>query len=143
MPRINLSVSQELYEKISSMAAENQKTVNHEVVDSLEQLYLGKASYDYEAALEKMKMEAQSKAGEFTLADLPTFASIEFALKDNPNVQPAVVRAKLGKMFNEEIKNGNVPNIDRATMIKDGEEKLKFLSRAAVYYNLMMSKKGE
>ncbi len=77
------------------------------------------------------------------MADLPTFASIEFALKDNPNVQPAVVRAKLGKMFNEEIKNGNVPNIDRATMIKDGEEKLKFLSRAAVYYNLMMSKKGE
>ncbi len=142
MPRINLSVSQELYDQIAFMAETNQKTVNHEIVDSLEKLYLGKTSYDYAKALENMKKEAASLDREFTLADLPTFARIEFELKDTPGLQPAVVRAKLGKMFNEEIKNGNVPNIDRATVIKDGEEKLKFLSRAAVYINLLNKKEG-
>ncbi len=143
MPRLNLSISQELYDKIAAVALDNQKTVNHEVVDFLEKEYLGKTSYDYSTALDNLKKEAAEMPIEFTLADLPTFKNIEADLANSPELQPTVVRAKLGKMFNEEIKRGNVLNIERATQKVDGEERLRFLSRAAVYINKINEIKEE
>ena len=60
---------------------------------------------------------------EFTLADLPTFSDVgevlvEYKIKESP----AQVRARLGKMFNEAVRQGTAKGVERATTVKDGEE---------------------
>ena len=55
----------------------------------------------------------------------------EHEIKDSP----AQVKARLGKIFNEAVRKGTANGVVRATTIKNGEEHLKFYSRAAVYVN--------
>lgn len=95
-------------------------------------------------ALKQMIGEAKKMENEFTLSDLQTFADVgdviaEYKMKETP----ASVRARLGKMFNEAVRNGAVPGINRAVVEKNGEEQLKFYCRAAVYVNYINKlKKG-
>ena len=57
--------------------------------------------------------------------------NIENHIKESP----ASVRARLGKMYNEAVKKGVVKGVERAVVMKNGVEQLKFLCRAAVYSN--------
>ncbi|NIK80479.1 hypothetical protein FHS15_005669 [Paenibacillus castaneae] len=131
MARINLSISDDLFELLSNDAEQHNCTVNVYLISLLEGLYL-QNPFDYEAALSKLIEEANIRplGEEFILFDLPSFSEICIAKAENANVKPSIVRARLGKMFNSLVRIKKVGNVRRVHS-KDGS--LKFISRAAVY----------
>ena len=136
MPRVNLSITQDLYDRIEKEAKKENITVNYYIYEMLEEKFSKRTTYDYTVAVGEMIKEAKKMDKEFTLSDLPTFSNvndvlIEYDIKESP----AQVRARLGKMFNEAVKKGTAKGVERATVTKDGEEQLKFYCRAAVYMN--------
>ncbi len=138
MPRVNLSLTQDMYDCIEKEAEKQNITVNYFIYEMLEERFGNRTTYDYTVAVGEMIKEAKMMNKEFTLADLPTFADVnevfvEYKIKESP----AQIKARLGKMFNEAVKKGTAKGIERATIIKDGEEQLKFYCRAAVYVNKM------
>ena len=140
MPRLNISVTQELYDKLEKAAENDNTTINMLVLNVLESMYVKKVTYDYSIALQSLIEESKEMKSEFTLSDLPTFANIEVTTMDNGYLKPATVRARLGKMYNEAVRNGKVQNIERAVIEKNGKAELKFISRAAVYLKKMERK---
>ncbi len=136
MPRINLSINDELYEQLQKAAKKDNITVNYVVCEALEEKF-GKATvYDYALALTSMIKEAGTMEKDFTLADLPTFAYVGDVIKEYKIKEtPAQVRARLGKMFNEAVRKGTAKGIKRAVVVKNGVEEPKFHCRAAVYTN--------
>ena len=141
MPRLNLSITQEMYDNLEKAAENNNTTINMLVLNVLESMYAEKVTYDYSIALQSLIEESMRMETEFTLADLPTFANIEVTTMDNGYLKPATVRARLGKMYNEAVRNGKIQNVERAVIEKNGKEELKFISRAAVYLKKMEGKK--
>ena len=145
MPRVNLSLTQDMYDRIEKEAKKQNITVNYYICEMLEERFGKRTTYDYTVVVGEMIKEAKKMDKEFTLADLPTFADVnevlvEYKIKESP----AQIRARLGKMFNEAVKKGTAKGVERATTIKDGEEQLKFYCRAAVYVNkLNQIKKGD
>ena len=145
MPRVNLSLRQDRYDRIEKEAKKQNVTVNYYVCEMIEEKFGKRTTYDYSVAVGNMIKEAKKMDKEFTLADLPTFADVgevlvEYKIKESP----AQVRARLGKMFNEAVRQGTAKGVERAITVKNGEEQLKFYSRAAVYVNkLNQMKKGE
>ncbi|WP_026522486.1 hypothetical protein [Butyrivibrio sp. VCB2001] len=136
MPRVNLSLPQDLYDRIEGAAKKENITVNYYIYGMLEEKFSKRTTYDYTVAVGEMIKEAKKMDKEFTLSDLPTFSDVSEILVENDiKESPAQVRARLGKMFNEAVKKGTAKGIERATITKDGEEQLKFYCRAAVYMN--------
>lgn len=131
MPRINLSVDQELFDLLQEAADEQNCTVNVHIISILEGLYK-QNPFDYQAALNKLIDETSLKSHgeEFILADLHSFAEISTAKAEDTKIKPSIVRARLGKLFNAAVQNNKVPFIERA---KKEDDELKFLNRAAVY----------
>lgn len=136
MPRVNLSISQSLYDQIEKAAKKENVTVNYYICEMLEEKFGKSVVYDYGAAISNMIDEGKKMDKEFTLADLPTFSYVSTVIKDYKiKESPAQVRARLGKMFNEAVRKGTAKGIVRAVVKKNGKEELKFSSRAAVYVN--------
>ena len=137
MARVNLSVDDKLYKRLQEAATAENTTVNYLILSILEEKYLDENVYDYSLALEQMIIESKEME-EFTLADLPAFKKVdEVIIERQLPVTSASVRARLGKMFNEAVRSGNVPDVKRAVVEKDGKEELKFVARAAVYNRCM------
>lgn len=138
MPRVNLSISQELYDQLQKEAEKGNITVNHLILSVLEDKYCNQSSIDYVALLDKMISESEEMKGDFVLADLPTYASIDgMLIERDAKISVASVKARLGKMYNEAVRKEVIPGVDRALTERDGVQELKFLSRAAVYTKLM------
>ena len=142
MPRVNLSITQELYDQIEKAAKKENVTVNYYICDMLEERFGKRTVYDYTLAINNMIAEAKTMKAEFVLADLPTFAGvndvlIEYEIKESP----AQVRSRLGKMFTEAVKKGNAKGIERAVIERNGVEEFKSASRAAVYCNKLYKQK--
>jgi hypothetical protein len=136
MPRVNLSISDDLYNKLQKAADKKKITVNSLILDTLEDEYNTSVRYDYTTALQLMISESKKMKNEFTLSDLPTFKDVDQVLVENRiNESPASVRARLGKMYNEAVRKGSVKGVERAVTNKNGVEELKFWCRAAVYVN--------
>ena len=136
MPRINLSISDDLYNQLQKAADKQKITVNSLILETLEDKFNTAVRYDYTAALKLMVAESKKMEKEFTLSDLPTFADVEQVLiENNIKESPASVRARLGKMYNEAVKKGSINGVERAVTNKNGVEELKFWCRAAVYCN--------
>jgi hypothetical protein len=132
MPRVYLSIPQKLFESLEADAKKNNKTINLLINNILEKIYLGATVFDYSEALEKLIEDTDKRPdGEFTMADLPSFSELCIATVENGYLQPTTLRARLGKLYNSEVRNNNIPFVKRATNGKNG--KLKFLARAAVY----------
>ena len=131
MARINLSIDEELFNLLVEDANKHNCTVNVYLISLLEKLYK-QDPFDYAAALEALEKEAKAKPvnADFILCELPSFDSISVAKAKNAGLQPSVVRARIGKMFNTRVAEGAVGTVERS-MDKDGN--LKFRSRAAVY----------
>lgn len=142
MPRANLSINEELYKQLKKAADKKHITVNSLIIEELEAKYSKNTTYDYTAALQNIVAEAKQKENEFTLAQLETFADVADVIKEYKiKASPASVRAKLGKMFNEAVRNGVVPGVERAVVVKNGKKAQKFYCRAAVYVNTKKTKK--
>lgn len=134
MARVNLSIDDRLYNRLQEVAAAENTTVNYLILSILEDKYLDENVYDYSLALEQMIIESKKMGEEFTLAELPVFKKVdEVIIERQLPVTSASVRARLGKMFNEAVRCGNVPDVKRAVVEKAGKEELKFVARAAVY----------
>ncbi len=142
MPRVNLSLSQELFDRIEKEAKKENVTVNYYVCEMLEEQFGKRTTYDYSVAVGEMIKESRKMEKEFTLSDLPTFSDVDAVLKEYKiKESPAQVRARLGKMFNEAVRKGVAKDVKRATVVKDGKEQLKFYCRAAVYENKLSKSK--
>lgn len=136
MPRVNLSLSQELFDQIEKAAKKENVTVNYYVCEMLQERFGKRTTYDYAVAVSNMIDEAKAMKEEFTLSDLATFADVSAVLKEYKiKESPAQVRARLGKMFNEAVRKGAAKGIERAVTVKNGKKVLKFYSRAALYVN--------
>ncbi len=96
MPRINLSISEDLYKQLQKAADKQKITVNSLILETLEDKFNTAVRYDYTAALKLMVAESKKMEKEFTLSDLPTFADVEQVLiENNIKESPASVRARL------------------------------------------------
>ena len=141
MPRVNLSLSKELYDQIEKAAKKENITVNYYVCEMLEEKFSKRTTYDYAAALANMIEEAKKMEKDFTLSDLPTFADVGAVIKEYKIKESAAqIRARLGKMFNEAVRKGTAKGVERAVTVKNGKKQFKFYSRAAVYVNARSKK---
>lgn len=144
MPRVNLSISQELYDQLQKDAENRNITVNHLILRVLEEKFNNQSCIDYVALLDKMISESKEMTGDFVLADLPTYSGIEGLLIEiDAKISAASVKARLGKMYNEAVRKKVIPEVNRAIIEKNGVEELKFLSRAAVYTKLLKKELGQ
>ena len=144
MPRVNLSLSQELYDRIEKEAQKKKVTVNYYVCEMLEEKFGKRTTYDYSQAVSAMIKEASKMKKEFTLSDLPTFADVTYVLDEYTiEESPAQVKARLGKMFNEAVRKDNAKGVERAVIEVDGEQKQRFYARAAMYTNHLIKAQQE
>ena len=119
-----MSFGDELYKKLQEIVPAENTTINYLILSILEEKYLDDATY------EQIIAESKIMGEEFTLADLTVFKMLkEVIIKKNLPVTRALVRIYLGKMFNEAIWNGKIPNVKSAVIEKDGKEELKFVAR--------------
>lgn len=134
--RIHLSIDQELFDAVEKAAKRNNTTVNFFIIKMLEDICYDHESFDYIKALDTLIKEAEAMPNkkEFVLLELPSFSEISVTKAEHARLQPAAMRARLGKAFNQAVKNNQVPNVKRAeTIDRNGQNVLKFRSRAAVY----------
>lgn len=135
MARINLSIDDDLFAKIEKEAASKSTTVNLLIIDLLSSLY-GNEAFNYSETLKKLVEEAKDfaknhqKGSEFTLVELTSFTEICIARAGKAKIQPSIVRARLGKMFNSMVRQNNVSGISRAI---DENGDLKFIEKTALY----------
>lgn len=136
MPRINLSIDDDLFNLLQEVADKRNCTVNVHIISILEGLYK-QNPFDYQAALNKLIEETKEIpiGEEFTLVQLPSFANICVAKAEDAKVKPSIVRARLGKMFNAAVSSNKIDidgvKVKRQTKYETDE--LKFIARAAVY----------
>ncbi|QTC40992.1 hypothetical protein I7V34_18170 [Bacillus sp. V3] len=134
--RIHLSIDQELFDAVEEAAKRNNTTVDFFIIKMLKGVCYDHESFDYMQALDTLIKETGTLPDkkEFVLLDLPSFSEISVTKAEQARLQPAVIRARVGKAFNKAVKNNQVPNVKRAeTIDKHGHNVLKFRSRAAVY----------
>lgn len=140
MPRINLSVSQELYDRLKEVADSNYLSVNSMIVNELEKKYSKTQVYDYSVAMEALKRESEAMDVEFTLSDLPSFKNVDqVVIEKQLEESAASIRARLGKIYNEAVRNGQIDGVVRAVIERNGVEENKTIARAAVYVNKINS----
>ena len=134
MAHIKLSIDGNLFKALNTDAKKLNYTVNDylKTLITLGEKLINQNPFDYEAALKKLVKEAGRLPlnTDFTLVDLPSFSEISVARAEQANLQPSIVRARLGKMFNRRVANGMVGNVSRAF---DSSGNLMFDHRAAVY----------
>ena len=98
MPRINLSISEDLYKQLHKAADKQKITVNTLILDTLEDKFNTAVRYDYTAALKLMASESKKMKKEFTLSDLPTCADVEQVLIEN-NIKEPITIDELARKF--------------------------------------------
>lgn len=131
MPRINLSVDEDLYTLLKEAAEDEKCTVNVHIISLLEKIYK-QENFDYKSAMEILIKEAEEKEinEEFSLSSLPSFSDVSVVKAEKANLKPSIVKARLGKLFNEAVRNEKIFSVKRA---RNNNEELKFYNRAALY----------
>ena len=81
MPRLNLSITQELYDSLEKAAENNNTTINMLVLNVLESMYAEKVTYDYSIALQSLIEESKEMKSEFTLSSRPTNSKVALTLR--------------------------------------------------------------
>ena len=134
MPRVNLSINQDMYEKIKHQADIQGISVNNMIYYNLQKQY-GADEFDYIAALDCLKQEAMEQEGYFYLWELPTFKGINDLEGDSEmGESPEQIRARLGKMFHDSVQNGQVWDVEIHTgKLETDKRKNKRPGRAVVY----------
>lgn len=130
MPRVHLTLDEDLFELLREEADERNIAVNAHIMSLLIALKMPEA-FDYGTTLSQIIKEALAKPidDEFTLVNLPTFEEISVVRAEGSNIKPSIARARLGKMFNAAVRNEEFVGIQRVR--ENGE--LKFRQKSAVY----------
>mgnify|MGYP003486527739 FL=1 len=134
----NISLSDELSEKIILKAAENNITPTHYIEMLINSIIIDNpnAYFDYISAANIITEQAEALAKEnsvgktFPLNDLPYFKELNNTIDLNGRTAPSTVKARIGRNFNKAVANDAVKNIKRA-QTPNGE--LRFLHGAALY----------
>lgn len=146
MPRINLTISDELFDALQKTATIKHIPINLVAVETLEKLFI-EQSIDYSDFINKLINEIDNlprEKDEFTLSDLDTYNSIGMSLNIDGKIKPSTLRARIGKAFNEVERKVGIKGISRAyTTDKKGNPVLKFDHRAAVYKVDWSQRKGK
>ena len=139
MPRVYLTLEQELFERIEEDANKNNITMNLLMQNIFERIYMGGLNYsdivekigldtvgfNYTVALTELIYDTKERAdGEFTIGDLDSFSRLCIATSENGYLQPTTLRARLGKLYNSAVRNDIVPCVERAKK-DNGELKCK------------------
>ncbi|KGR90594.1 hypothetical protein RhiirA1_477805 [Rhizophagus irregularis] len=164
MPRVYLTLEQELFKRIEEDANKNNITINLLMQNIFERIYMSGLNYsdivekigldtvgfDYTAALNELIKETNERDdGEFTLVMLDSFSKLCISTVEKGYLQPSTLRAKLGKLYNSVVKKDQnkaeqdkvLPGVERA---RDDNGDLKFISRTAVYVkNSIKQKENE
>lgn len=132
--RVNLSLDDKLFKRISEQAAAKTVSPNNEIISILENIFF-EEPFDFSLALNTLINETQTslKDGEeFLLNRLPSFNDIcTGKINDKTyNYVPLTLRARLGLDFQRAVKKGLVPNVMRA---KDSNDDDKVIRRTAIY----------
>ena len=134
MAHIKLSIDGNLFKALNTDAKKLNYTVNDylKTLITLGEKLINQNPFDYEAALKKLVKEAGRLPSNtyFTLVDLPSFCKISVARADQANLQPSIVRPRLGMMFHKRVVSGMVGNVSRAF---DSSGNLMFEHRATIY----------
>ena len=134
MPRVNLSINQDMYDKIKRQADIQGISVNNMIFSQLQKQY-GDDEFDYIVALDCLKQEAMEQEGYFSLWELPTFKGInDLKTKLGATESPEQIRARLGKMFHDSVESGQVWDVVIHTgKIDVPQHKSQRPGRAVVY----------
>lgn len=135
MKRLYLTMSDEVFMYLEEDSKKANMSMSMYTVSLLEKIYI-KEQFDYSNALKILTEQASAFSKcEFTLFDLPYFQEIPLFIDNQGKQKPSGIRLRLGRMFNDAVDSGQVPNVERAKTIsrKTGVEVLKFKNRAAVY----------
>lgn len=153
MPRVYLTLEQELFNRIDEDANKNNLTMNLLMQNLFERIYMGGLNYEtlvekigldtigfnYTAALNELIKETNERDnGEFTLAMLDSFSKQCISTVEKGYLQPSTLRARLGKLYNSAVKNDMNKAINEKVLLGveravDDNGNLKFKSRNAVY----------
>lgn len=136
MPRINLSISQQLFNELQVAANAKKVPVNLIAVQALEQLFI-KQTVNYSAFITQIEKDIDAlpkEKNEFILSDLDSYTTLSISTVDNGEIKPSVLRATIGKAFNELVRNNSIKGVTRTyTTGRNGKQTLKFSHGAAVY----------
>jgi len=138
MQRVHLSIEDQLFESLDGTAKQNNETVNDLIINILKGIYYDHVPFNFSEALSKLTKETEAlpNGKEFVLSELRSFSEICVAKADKAYVQPATIRARLGKDFNKAVREDEILRgyVKRAkTQDKNGNSVFKFISRSAVY----------
>lgn len=136
MPRINLTISDDLFNALQNEARKKNVPVNLVAVETLEKLFV-KETINYSAFIKSLLEEVDKlprDKTEFCLFDLDTYNSIGMSEISDGRIKPSTLKARIGKAFNELERTVGFKGIHRAyTTDKQGNKVLKFNHRSAVY----------
>lgn len=136
MPRINLSISQQLLNELQVAATAKKIPVNLVAIQALEKLFI-KQTVNYSAFISKMEKDIDAlplDKDEFILSDLKSYTTLSISTVDNGEIKPSVLRPTLGKAFNELVRSNAIKGVSRTyTTGRNGKPTLKFSHGAAVY----------
>lgn len=136
MPRINLTISEDLLQALQEAAKKNLLPINLVAVETLEKVHI-KQAIDYSNIIQQLIAEIDElprDKTEFCLNDLKTYAEIEQFQEIDGEIKPTALRPRIGRAFNEVERTVGIKGVKRAyTIDKHGNRTLKFEHRAAVY----------
>jgi hypothetical protein len=131
--RINLSLPENLFDKIQLQADGNKVSVNTEIISILETVFYDEP-VDYGALLQSIIDDiptAIATGNEFALNKLPCFSKISTGSLDSSHVYiPSISRARLGTEFKNAVNKGLVPGVSIAKNI-DGTDKV--INKTLIY----------
>ena len=134
MPRINFSVTDDLYKQIEEKAQKRNVSVNSYVYNIIVKQFCD-SDFDLLDEFENLIKEADSKEGDFSLNDLDTFKNLDDKLKKTnypENVKQ--VKTRLGMMFQDTVKNNVDYEVNNVmTISRDGKEVERTSHRMKLY----------
>ncbi|SDJ31062.1 hypothetical protein SAMN04487760_10524 [Lachnospiraceae bacterium G41] len=134
MPRINFSVTDDLYKQIEEKAQKRNVSVNSYVYNIIVKQFCD-SDFDLLDEFENLIKEADSKEGDFSLNDLDTFKNLDDKLKETnypENVKQ--VKTRLGMMFQDTVKNNVDYEVNNVmTISRDGKEVERTSHRMKLY----------
>lgn len=99
MPRINLTITDELFAALQTEANKKNIPVNLVAVETLEKLFI-KETIDYSEFIKKLLDEIDTlprEQTEFSLFDLDTYNAIGMSEICDGKIKPSTLKARIGK----------------------------------------------
>ena len=143
MARLNLTLSDDLYNIISDEAVRKGVSVNNLVYNVLVNHFVD-TDFDLLEEFEKIKKEAYEQEGNYNLNSLKSFQDLERKLIDSnyPESLPQV-KSRLALMFKNSTDYSVHTDKGDFTIQQDENDKKKTYERAVTYFNLLSGMKKE